>query len=116
MEKSDLGHSTLCTTVLFKAYACVFRLFVQVIAKPMALNIVQRKLRNNDYSDENAWLADIQLIVDNCLRFNQGTRVVVIILGTSALPWSFSRTVRLCVTSLPRAVGRLLPAVCCDLI
>lgn len=44
--------------------------YTKVIAHPMDLGTVSKKLKNGEYKSSAAWKADIMLIWDNCMKFN----------------------------------------------
>ena len=43
------------------------------IKKPICLRQIRENLRKHGYSEKNQFLADVQLMFDNCRTFNRGT-------------------------------------------
>lgn len=44
--------------------------YPQIIKDPMDLGTIKTKLSNGEYGDENEFRADMDLVWDNCMRFN----------------------------------------------
>jgi hypothetical protein len=67
--KSDLNAGPFINTIEEE----VLQDYIKFIKKPMYLNLIENKLKNDEYPCAREFFEDLQLIWDNCKFYNQET-------------------------------------------